>query len=148
MYPCARRVGSADPTNQSENRSDVRSLVSRRKRLLGYVVLQPVAFCQPGYPATQTLSDEEDGHAQGPLMSVPVDPYGPRRRRRVDAHVSRPLGVHVNAHSSVYKHAITAASLKRPSSDLRVEAVAWYRGRSIVPERIARRVRTAGLTGV
>ena len=28
MYPCARRVGSADPTNQSENRSDVRSLVS------------------------------------------------------------------------------------------------------------------------
>ena len=59
MYPCARRVGSADPTNRSENRSDVRSLVSRRKRLLGYVVLQPVAFCQPGYPTAQTRSDEE-----------------------------------------------------------------------------------------
>ena len=95
MYPCARRVGSADPTNQSENRSDVRSLVSRRKRLLGYMVLQPVASCQPGYPATQTSSDEEDGHAQGPLMSVPVDPYGPRRKRRVAARI--PLG-DVNAH--------------------------------------------------
>ena len=81
MYPCARRVGSADPTNQSEDRSDVRSLVSRRKRLLGYVVLQPVASCQPGYPAAQTSSDEEDGRAQGPLMSVPMDPYGPRRKR-------------------------------------------------------------------
>jgi hypothetical protein len=66
MYPCARRVGSADPTNQSENRSDVRSLVSRRKRLLGYVVLQPVAFCQPGYPAAETSYDEEHGVPRGP----------------------------------------------------------------------------------
>ena len=57
MYPCARRVGSADPTNQSEDRSDVRSLVSRRKRLLGYMVLQPVASCQMGYPATHAISD-------------------------------------------------------------------------------------------
>ena len=42
MYPCARRVGSADPTNQSENRSDVRSPDFPRKRLLGYMVLQAV----------------------------------------------------------------------------------------------------------
>ena len=58
MYPCARRVGSADPTNQSEDRSDVRSLVPRRKRLLGYMVLQPVASCQMGYAAVHASSDE------------------------------------------------------------------------------------------
>ena len=149
MYPSARRVGSADPTNQSEDRSDVRSLVPRRQRLLGYMVLQPVASCQTGYPAAHTSSDEEDGHAQGPLMSVPMDPYGPRRKHLVtmsaDAHLSHPLGVYVNAQGT---HAAAASLRRRPPSDLRFEAVAWYRGRSIVPERIARRVRTAGLTGV
>ena len=73
----------------------------RRQRLLGYMVLQPVASCQTGYPAAHTSSDEEDGHAQGPLMSVPMDPYGPRRKHLVtmsaDAHLSHPLGVYVNA---------------------------------------------------
>ena len=42
--------------------------ISRRKRLLGYMVLQPVASCQMGYPAAHTSSDEEVGHAQGPFF--------------------------------------------------------------------------------
>ena len=75
--------------------------ISRRKRLLGYMVLQPVASCQMGYPAAHTSSDEEVGRAQGPLMIVPMDPHGPRRKRLVtmstDAHLSHPLGVYVNA---------------------------------------------------
>ena len=58
--------------------------ISRRKRLLGYMVLQPVASCQMGYPAAHTSSDEEVGHAQGPLMIVPMDPLWPAEKASRD----------------------------------------------------------------
>ena len=100
MYPCARRVGSADPTNQSENRSDVRSLVSRRKRLLGYMVLQPVPTYQPGYPAAQpaltrrmVLPGVPDVRTHGSLW--------PAEKASIDAHVSH-LSMFRERASTVY----------------------------------------------
>ena len=80
MYPCARRVGSADPTNQSENRSNVRSLDSPPQTLTRLHGSAACVHMPDGLPCDACHLDHIARSCPG-APDVRTHPYGPRRNR-------------------------------------------------------------------
>ena len=73
MYPCARcHVDAADPTNQSENRSNVRSPDSSRRRCLTGYTVPASASPLVGYDASRRGGDLTPSLVTGPSPCIHV----------------------------------------------------------------------------